>query len=106
MDSIPMSVEFMNANGDVVRSFATDAKNRQENAKKSGMNRLNWNLSLTNFDGVDGVFVGLGAGGHRAAPGAYKVKITYGDWTVMKDLEVKADPRWTATDAQYQEQQD
>ena len=106
MDTIPMSVEFMNADGDVVRSFSTDAKNRQERiSKKSGMNRINWNLSLTNFDGVDGVFVGLGASGHRVAPGAYKVKINYGDWEVTKDLEVKADPRWSATDAQYAEQQ-
>ncbi len=106
VDSIPMSVEFMNANGDVVRSSSTGAKERQEKmSKKSGMNRINWNLSMTNFDGVDGVFMGLGAGGHRAAPGLYKAKITYGDWTVIKDLEVKPDPRWSASSAQYQEQQ-
>ncbi len=106
VDSIPLKVEFMNASGDVVRSYATDAKDRQEKiGKKTGMNRINWNLSLTNFSGVDGVFVGLGAGGHRAAPGQYAVKLTYGDWEVTKELEVKPDPRWTATRVQYQEQQ-
>lgn len=107
VDSIPLKVEFMNAKGEVVRSYASDAKDRQEKiGKKTGMNRINWNLSLTNFSGVDGVFVGLGAGGHRAAPGNYSVKLSYGDWEVTKDLEVKPDPRWTATNAQYAEQQD
>ena len=106
VDSIPMKVEFMNASGDVVRTFASDAKKGQEKlTKKTGMNRLNWNLSRVNFDGVQGVFVGLGAGGHRVAPGDYTMKMTYGDQEVTKRLNVSPDPKWEATTAQYQEQQ-
>ncbi len=107
VDSVNLKVEFTDAGGNVVRSFSSDAKKRQEKlSKKSGMNRLNWNLSKTNFDGVQGVFVGLGAGGHRVAPGKYIMKMTYGDQEVVKELTVSPDPRWSATAMQYKEQQD
>ncbi|RKQ51076.1 sortilin (neurotensin receptor 3) [Roseivirga pacifica] len=106
LDSVPMSIEFMDASGAVVRHFATDAEKRQEKfSKKSGMNRLNWNLAMPNPEGVDGIFVGMGAGGHRVAPGVYSVKISYGEHEVIKNLEVKPDPRWDATQADYAEQQ-
>ncbi|WP_268123132.1 VPS10 domain-containing protein [Roseivirga pacifica] len=106
LDSVPMSIEFMDASGAVVRHFATDAEKRQEKfSKKSGMNRLNWNLAMPNPEGVDGIFVGMGAGGHRVAPGVYSVKISYGEHEVTKNLEVKPDPRWEATQADYAEQQ-
>lgn len=106
-DSVNMEVEFTDANGQVVRRFATDAKERQEKmTKKSGMNRLNWNLSRVNFDGVQGVFVGLGAGGHRVAPGQYNMKISYGDQEVTQTLTVLPDPRWEASPAQYRAQQE
>lgn len=107
VDSIPLSVDFMDAEGEVVRHFATDAKERSEQIKvKTGMSHINWNLAIPNPKGVDGVFVGLGAGGHRLAPGEYSVKVSYGDQEIMKELEVMPDPRWSATDAQYQEQQE
>ncbi|OEK03857.1 hypothetical protein BFP97_13095 [Roseivirga sp. 4D4] len=106
VDSLDMSIEFKNAQGDVVRSFSTDSKERQEKiTKKSGMNRFNWNLSKTNFKGVDGVFVGLGAGGHRVAPGDYTVTFTYGDTVVEKEVTINPDPRWEANESDYAEQQ-
>ena len=106
VDSIPLTVEILDSKGELVREYATDAKDRQEKiAKKSGMNRFNWNLTKTNFKGVDGVFVGLGAGGHRVAPGNYSVKISYGDQEISKSFEVQADPKWEAGSAEYLEQQ-
>ena len=105
VDTIQLKVEFMNASGEVVRHFATDAKDRQEKiSKKSGMNRINWNLAQPNPTGVDGVFVGLGAGGHRLAPGKYSVKFTYGDTEIIKNLVMNADPRLSASQVQYDEQ--
>jgi len=101
-----LKVEFMNAQGDLVRSFSSTETDRQAKiTKKSGMNRFNWNLSMTNFKGVDGVFVGLGAGGHRVAPGDYKAVITYGETVVEKDITVNADPRWEAGSNDYATQQ-
>ncbi|MGK0487753.1 MAG: photosystem II stability/assembly factor-like uncharacterized protein [Candidatus Endobugula sp.] len=107
VDSVALKVEFKNANGQVIRSYASDSKDKQEKiTKKAGMNRINWSLNQTNFDGVDGVFMGLGAGGHRVAPGKYTVSLTYGDSTITKDLEVKVDPRWSATAEDFRVQQE
>lgn len=106
VDSLDLSVTVMDADGNEVRTFATDAEERQNKiSKKTGMNRFNWNLTKSNFKGVDGIFVGLGAGGHRVAPGNYSLKLTYGEWEVTRDVEVKPDPRWDATAADYAEQQ-
>ena len=106
VDSTELKVEFMNAQGDLVRSFSSTATDRQAKiTKKSGMNRFNWNLSMANFKGVDGVFVGLGAGGHRVAPGDYKAVITYGETVLEKDITVNADPRWEAGSNDYATQQ-
>jgi photosystem II stability/assembly factor-like uncharacterized protein len=107
VDSVALKVEFKNANGQVVRSYASDSKDKQEKiTKKSGMNRLTWDLTQANFDGVDGVFVGLGAGGHKVAPGKYSVSFSYGDQTITKELEVKIDPRWSATAEDFRVQQE
>lgn len=106
VDSIPVQVDFLDANGEVVRHFASDATDRSEKIRlKGGMNHVNWNLAMPNPKGVDGVFVGLGAGGHRVPPGEYQVKLTYGDQELMKSLRLAPDPRWTATPTQYEEQQ-
>lgn len=106
VDSVDLTVDFKDAQGNVVRHFSSSAdKNQEKLRKKSGMNRLNWNLSMTNPDGVEGVFMGLGAGGHRVAPGQYTVEATYGSQTITKQVEVLPDPRWEATPAQYAEQQ-
>jgi photosystem II stability/assembly factor-like uncharacterized protein len=106
VDSMNLKVEFMNASGEVVRHFSTDAEKREEQIrKKSGMNRLNWNLSVPNPEGVEGIFVGLGAGGHRLVPGQYSVKFTYGDKEITKELKMEADPRLSASAAQYAEQE-
>lgn len=107
VDSTELKVEFMDEAGELVRTFSTASTERQEKiSKKSGMNRLNWNLTIPNPEGVEGVFMGLGTGGHRVAPGKYSVQLTYGDQTVAKDLEVKPDPRWEASSADYAMQQD
>lgn len=106
VDSVNLTVDFKDAQGNVVRHFSSSAdKNQEKLRKKSGMNRLNWNLSMTNPEGVEGVFMGLGAGGHRVAPGQYTVEATYGNQTITKQVKVLSDPRWEATQAQYAEQQ-
>lgn len=105
-DSIPLVVTIENANGDEVRTYASDAKNPQEKiAKKAGMNRIQWNMTKTNFDGVEGVFMGLGAGGHRVAPGQYALRVRYGEHEKAMPFEVLPHPKWKATAAQYAEQQ-
>jgi len=107
VDSLELKVEITNSAGDTLRTYSSKSKEKQEKlTKKSGMNRLNWNMTQTNFKGVKGIFVGLGAGGHRVAPGDYKINFTYGEESISKDFEIKPDPRWEATDADFSVQQD
>lgn len=106
-DSVDLTIDILDSNGELVRAFATNAEENQNKIKKkSGMNRFNWNLTKSNFKGVDGVFVGLGAGGHRVAPGSYSFRFTYGGSENTVQVEVKPDPRWEATEEHYAAQQE
>ena len=105
-DSVLLEAEIRDLNGNVLRKFTTDSKAKTGKiSKKSGMNRLNWDLSLDAFEGVEGVFSGIGSSAQRAIPGKYLLVMKYQGQEISRDLEVKADPRWTAKPADYQLQQ-
>jgi hypothetical protein len=105
VDSVNLTAEILDANGKILRTFTTDKDAKQDKIKKkTGTNRLHWDLALTDFQPVEGVFSGIGVSPTRVIPGEYHVKLTYGDQTITKDLEVKADPRWSATQVDYQAQ--
>ncbi|MDF2156889.1 glycosyl hydrolase [Algoriphagus sp. CAU 1675] len=100
--SVVLEAEFRDLDGNVLRKFTTDSKAKTGKIKKkSGMNRLNWDLTLDAFESVEGVFSGIGSSAQRIIPGKYQVALKYGDQEIIKDLVVKADPRWTATAADY-----
>ena len=106
VDSVLLEAEFRDAKGNVVRKFTTDSKAKSGKvSKKSGMNRLNWDLSMDAFEGVEGVFSGIGSSAQRVIPGKYQLVMKYGTQEITKELEVKADPRWTATATDYQVQE-
>lgn len=69
------------------------------------MNRIQWDMTKTNFDGVEGLFMGLGAGGHRVAPGQYTLRVRYGEHEKAMPFEILPHPKWKATTAQYTDQQ-
>lgn len=105
IDSVLLEAEFLDSKGNVLRKFTTDPEAKSGKIKKSaGMNRLGWDLSMEPFQRVEGVFSGIGASSQRAIPGSYRMVMRYGDQEITKTIEVKADPRWKATGAQYQEQ--
>jgi len=105
VDSVKLTAEILDATGKTLRTFSTDKDAKQDKIKKkTGTNRLHWDLALTDFQPVEGVFSGIGVSPTRVIPGKYSVKMRYGDQTITKDLEVKADPRWSATQADYQAQ--
>jgi hypothetical protein len=107
VDSVNLTAEILDANGKTLRTFSTDKDAKQDKIKKkTGTNRLHWDLALTDFQPVEGVFSGIGVSPTRVIPGKYSVKMRYGDQTITKDLEVKADPRWSASQADYQAQSD
>jgi len=89
-----VSLEFLDAKGAVVRSFATrDSLNRL--AVKPGLNSVTWNLRRAMPTRVGNVllFGAPGDGGARVSPGTYAVRLTVGSTVLTQPLVVKQDPR-------------
>jgi hypothetical protein len=105
-DTTDLTVEILDASGAVLRTFTTDSEAKKGKIKKeAGMNRLHWDLAIEEFEPVEGVFSGIGVGPARVAPGKYKAVFAYGDQKITKDLTVKPDPRWSASQVAYDAQQ-
>ena len=75
---------------------------------RAGLNRFFWNLShAAPFEVPRGtVMWGGGAGGPRAVPGAYQVRLKAGTWSQTQTFEVLKDPRIDATQSDFQAQYD
>ena len=89
-----VSLEFLDAKGTVVRSFATrDSLSRL--TAKPGLNSVTWNLRRASPTRVGNVvlFGAPGDGGARVSPGTYTVRLTAGTTVLTQPLVVKQDPR-------------
>lgn len=73
---------------------------------RQGLNRFTWDGRYPPiFQIPQGIVMwGGGGGGPRAVPGTYQVKMTSGSWFATQTFELKADPRVTTTQAEYEEQ--
>ncbi len=101
-----VNIEIINAEGKVVRSYASNEKLPSKRATKdTAMNRLIWNFRTESQTLPDGLFVIGGNNGYKVSPGIYKVKVTYGKESETKEFELKNDPRQTTTSDQFNEQQ-
>ncbi|PSR13338.1 MAG: glycosyl hydrolase [Bacteroidetes bacterium] len=94
-DSVPVSLALYEEDGTLIRTFASDAKEKDEKLefKKEG-NTFNWNLRYP--DGVD--FDGMilwwaGVGGPKASPGNYEARLSVGDKTQSQTFKILPDPR-------------
>jgi hypothetical protein len=98
-------LEILDSSGKPVREFTTRAPRQDAQqgqgmrgprsgaaaarlTKKAGMNRFVWDLR---YPGPEG-----GGAGPLAVPGRYQAKISSGDWSATRWLEVKIDPRVAA----------
>jgi hypothetical protein len=69
---------------------------RKLTAKKGG-NRFVWDLRLGDARLVDKAVLWDSTNGPEVAPGAYKARLTVGDWTSTVPFEVRPDPRSKAS---------
>ena len=125
----PVKLEFTDARGRVVRSFALHLKQKKEKSggeadsemtpqeKKAeaerkhtaiepGMNRFQWNLRYPDATEVTGFYPPVAAGGlpdsvqgPTVVPGSYDAVLVYGDKQVRRRFEVALDPRIDASPA-------
>ncbi|MGK7370716.1 MAG: hypothetical protein ACNS64_10925, partial [Candidatus Halalkalibacterium sp. M3_1C_030] len=114
----PIVLQFINEDGEAVRSFVGKADEKEENGEneneevnmkapgslpptagdlklKEGHNRFIWNLrypgeTVPSEDGE--TYFGVGAG-PMTTPGSYTVKLTVGDQTLEQPLNILIDPR-------------
>jgi hypothetical protein len=100
-----VSIEFLNARGDVMRRFASNEGTGTARLQPTaGINALVWDLRRTAPTRLPGVLLfGAPNGGARVSPGMYAVRLTVGSTVRTQPLEVKLDPRIQATVAQVAE---
>ncbi len=103
-----VKLEVLAADGKLVKAFSTSARERGERLEvTAGMNRFVWNLRYPDASRFDGLIMwGGGTQGPVAVPGPYQVRLTAGDWSVTRGVDLLPDPRVTVSAADYQAQFD
>ena len=71
-----------------------------------GVNRFSWDMRYPDARGIKGgtYLMGGSLRGPTAAPGEYRVRLTVGDVSVSRTLEIRKDPRVDASLGDYQQQ--
>jgi len=97
----PVEIAILDANGAVVTTL-------DELPTGVGVHRTVWNMQYPPPVAVAGAtfWEEAGAAGPLAPPGVYTIRLTTGDQTLTRQVELRADPRTGATDADLQEQFD
>jgi photosystem II stability/assembly factor-like uncharacterized protein len=123
----PVRVEILDAKDQVVAAYTSRAgegeaerpateeeqffgpvRPPQVTARK-GLNRFAWNARYAPlFEIPRGIVMwgggGAGSAGPKVVPGRYQVRVTVGDWRATEAFEVRPDPRFNTTTADYEEQ--
>ena len=103
-----VKLEFMEMDGDIIKTFSNKAKERNEQLNlKSGGNRFVWDMRYPGFKTFPGmVFYGSPNLGPKAVPGKYKVRLTANAQTQEQEFEILKDPRIKTTAEEFQAQFD
>ena len=115
-----VTLEILDANDEVVRSFSSTEEKEAEPEPETffnegrdekvstdaGMNRFAWDLRYPDAEVTEGAIIWGTKQGPRAVPGSYKVRMKVGEWTDTRAFEVKKDPRVATTQEDFQEQFD
>ncbi|MDX8341126.1 glycosyl hydrolase [Draconibacterium sp. IB214405] len=114
-DSTTAKLEILESNGQVIKTFCTDAEDKKIKEDLSlgkltidkGLNQFVWNLRYPNAKGFPGLIMWGGSlRGPEAVPGNYKARLTVNGSTQEKPFKLLANPNFSATDADYKEQFD
>ncbi len=111
----PLSMEILNSQGQVIRSFSSvkDTTYQKHNgggpppapvlSKDTGLNRFVWDLNYPIMEGIPGVYIEAGFEGHKAPPGDYTIRLKHGGDTVTSSGKIVATPGFDVPKAQYEE---
>ena len=114
-DSATLTMDIMDANGKVVRSFSSEKdKNYTPNkgggprptptlSIKEGLNRFVWDMRTGILPGVPNTYIESRFSGHRVPPGTYTVTLKYDGKLVSTKGKIVAVPTYGTTPEQYAE---
>jgi len=93
-----VAMDILDASGQVLWSF-------KGNPGEEGVNTVTWNFRLKPPEIPEGVIHWAGPGaGAKLVPGTYQVRMKAGKWSQTQSFEVKGNPNYPSTVAQYQKQ--
>ncbi len=105
-DSSKASITLFDKNKNVIKTYATDAKEKNDKIEISkGMNKFVWNMYYPEAEKIDGMILWNGAvGSPKAIPGQYFVKIKVNKDSVEKPFTLLANPTYKITQTDYEDQ--
>ena len=117
-----VKLEILEAGGELIREFTRKPKSGEEDDNKQddeagedprqleleqGANRFVWDLRYPGAQKFSGLVLwNRRLDGPRAVPGDYRARLTVGEWSAEVPFQVVADPRSSATQADFQAQFD
>ncbi len=107
-DSSKVSLHFYDQKDQLIKSFATDAKEKKDKLTvEAGMNSFNWNMLYPEAKKFPKMILWWASmNGPRATPGTYKVELMVEGKMQRSSFEIKKDPRSSATAQDMQAQFD
>ncbi len=111
-----MTLEILDGQNQVIRTYSSK---KDKKAKpypggpppkrllptKKGLNRFVWDLRREQIPSIPQVFVFGDYRGHQVAPGTYRARLKQGNRTSSVSFQVLADPRLSASPADFSKQQ-
>ena len=103
-----VALSFYEADGDLIRTFSTKAKEKKDKLKvKKGGNQFVWNMAYPDAKKFDGMIMWAGSlNGPKAVPGDYKVTLTVNGKEQTQPFKILKDPRSEVSITDIQKQFD
>ena len=105
-DSLKLSVEILDKDKKLIRSFSTFAKEKEDKIEiNRGMNQFVWNMHYAPAEKIEGLILWHGnVPGPKAAPGQYFYKIKTEKDSVEGNFLIRANPVYNITPQDYESQ--
>ena len=105
-DSAKLSIDILDQNKKLIRSFSTKAKEKEEKIEvEKGMNQFVWDMIYPPAEKIEGLILWHGnPTGPKAAPGQYFFKIRTDKDSTEGSFSIHANPVYTITQQDYEDQ--
>ena len=105
-DSAKLSIDILDKNRKLIRSYSTRAKEKEEKIEvEKGMNQFVWNMNYSPAEKIEGLILWHGnVPGPKAAPGQYFYKIRTEKDSTEGSFSIHANPVYTITGQDYEDQ--